>query len=129
MVRSIAQGDSVTRKQILALKAAMERELEDAIRATARRRDGIAVEQSVDTIENIGYAVERELALANLSRESILARQIQAALARIADGTFGFCQKCDKPIADKRLLAVPWTPLCVRCQESVDAEKLRRAAA
>ena len=119
----------MTRTQILGLKAVMESELDDAFRATARSRDCIAVEQSPDTLENIGYSVEREMALVNLGRKMILARQMQAALARIADGTFGFCQKCDKPIAEKRLLAVPWTPLCVRCQESADTETLRRTAA
>ena len=47
-------------------------------------------------------------------------RQIRAALGRIEAGTFGVCQRCRKPIRAKRLIAVPWTALCIRCQEKAD---------
>jgi DnaK suppressor protein len=39
--------------------------------------------------------------------------QIDAALARIEDGTFGTCTACGKPIPEERLRAVPWAPLCI----------------
>jgi hypothetical protein len=63
----------------VALKAVMENQLEDACRAITRRRDCIAVEQSLDTHGSLAYSVERELAFVNLSRESNLARQTHAA--------------------------------------------------
>lgn len=43
-------------------------------------------------------------------------RQIDAALARIADGTYGACMKCGGNIGAERLGAVPATPLCMACQ-------------
>ena len=42
-------------------------------------------------------------------------RQIDAALARINDGTYGECVKCGKKISAERLDAVPATPFCVAC--------------
>jgi RNA polymerase-binding protein DksA len=39
--------------------------------------------------------------------------QIDAALARIEDGTYGTCAVCGRPIAEDRLRAVPWTTLCI----------------
>ncbi|MCV6592249.1 MAG: TraR/DksA family transcriptional regulator [Silicimonas sp.] len=42
-------------------------------------------------------------------------RQIDAALARIEDGSYGDCVKCGEEIAPKRLAALPATPLCVKC--------------
>lgn len=42
-------------------------------------------------------------------------RQINAALERVEDGTYGDCVNCGKPISEKRLAAVPHTPLCIDC--------------
>ena len=55
-----------------------------------------------------------------LNRNSLdmsLLRQIQDALIRIADQSYGVCQDCDTPISTKRLEAVPWANYCVRCQD------------
>lgn len=42
-------------------------------------------------------------------------RQIDAALARIADGTYGDCMKCGEEIGAERLSALPATPFCMAC--------------
>ncbi len=42
-------------------------------------------------------------------------RMIQAALGRIADGTFGECVACGEPISKERLNAVPHAAHCKRC--------------
>ncbi len=42
-------------------------------------------------------------------------RQIDAALDRLAAGTYGECAKCGEDIAPERLKAVPATPLCAAC--------------
>jgi RNA polymerase-binding protein DksA len=39
--------------------------------------------------------------------------EIDAALARIADGTYGTCRVCGKEIAPERLEAHPWASLCI----------------
>ncbi len=45
---------------------------------------------------------------------------IRAALDRLADGSFGECLNCGNTIGIKRLEALPWTPLCINCQEKVE---------
>jgi len=40
---------------------------------------------------------------------------IDAALARVADGTYGICEVCQRPIAVERLEAIPWAATCVSC--------------
>ena len=42
---------------------------------------------------------------------------INAALARIEDGTFGECEECGEDISEKRLLAKPEATLCILCAE------------
>src|SRR5438045_8414611 len=85
-----------------------------------RNRDGIAIEQSPDALDEVQNAAERELAIRNLDRESNLLRNVRAALRRIEEGSFGVCVHCDEEISPKRVAAVPWTPYCIQCQEAAD---------
>ncbi|SHG90592.1 TraR/DksA family transcriptional regulator [Marivita hallyeonensis] len=52
-------------------------------------------------------------ALGNVELEEL--RKIDAALARIEEGTYGICPKCGETISDERLVAVPEAALCRRC--------------
>jgi RNA polymerase-binding protein DksA len=45
--------------------------------------------------------------------------EIDAALARIEDGTYGTCEVCGKPIGAERLAAIPWARLCIDDQRRV----------
>jgi RNA polymerase-binding protein DksA len=47
--------------------------------------------------------------------EHVLA-DIDAALKRIEEGTYGICTNCRKPIAVERLEALPWATLCIDCK-------------
>jgi RNA polymerase-binding protein DksA len=47
--------------------------------------------------------------------EHVLA-DIDAALTRIEDGTYGVCTSCGRPIPEERLEARPWAPLCIGCK-------------
>jgi YteA family regulatory protein len=47
--------------------------------------------------------------------EHVLA-EIDAALTRIEEGTYGICTNCGKPIPEERLEARPWATLCIDCQ-------------
>ncbi|HEY7017192.1 MAG TPA: TraR/DksA C4-type zinc finger protein [Gaiellaceae bacterium] len=42
--------------------------------------------------------------------------EIDAALKRIEDGTYGTCVNCGEPIAQERLEALPWATLCIDCK-------------
>jgi DnaK suppressor protein len=85
-----------------------------------RKRDGIAIEKSADQMDEIQYASERDLAIQNVDRESVLLRQVIAALRRIHEGSFGTCIECESAINPKRLAAVPWAARCIKCQEAAD---------
>ena len=85
-----------------------------------RKRDGIAIEKSADQMDEIQYASERDLAIRNADRDSAMLRHVKAALKRIHDGSFGTCTDCESPISPKRLMAVPWAPRCIQCQENDD---------
>jgi RNA polymerase-binding protein DksA len=46
--------------------------------------------------------------------------QIDRALARLDDGTYGICERCSKPIGEERLHARPWATLCIDDQRLAD---------
>lgn len=58
---------------------------------------------------------EQELTLNLLGNEQEVLEQIEAALGRIAAGSFGRCDECGRSIAKARLDAIPYTPFCVKC--------------
>jgi DnaK suppressor protein len=85
-----------------------------------RNREAVAIETNADELERIQLAQERDFAMDALDRESVRAREIRAALERIDNGTFGICLNCEEEIAAKRLAAVPWTAMCIVCQEVME---------
>ena len=88
-----------------------------------RNRDQIAIQKAADEFDQVQLTAEREMAITNLDRESNLLRDVTAALARIEDGSYGVCARCEEDIKLKRLDAVPWAAYCVTCQEEVDRER------
>ena len=85
-----------------------------------RGLESIAIERSADVLEEADYKTARELAISGLNRESTVRRSVAAALYRTQDGSFGTCAHCGSEISKRRLEAVPWTSLCIRCQEAAD---------
>jgi DnaK suppressor protein len=85
-----------------------------------RRREEIAIENCADTLDEVGKAADRELAVSQLELISNRHNELRGALRRIQDGTYGICLECESDISRKRLNAVPWAPYCIYCQELVD---------
>ena len=88
--------------------------------ATTGLRDSIRIQRAADPIDMTQQAAEREMAMQNLHRGAALVRQLQSAIERIDDGSYGFCLHCEEPISPKRLKAVPWAEFCISCQETAD---------
>jgi DnaK suppressor protein len=88
-----------------------------------RKRDGIAIEKTPDALDEVQLATQRELVTRNLERESKVLREVHAALNRIEHGNYGICLNCEEEIGPKRLKALPWTPLCIGCQEQEDRRR------
>jgi len=59
---------------------------------------------------------EHEMSLANNARDML--DQVDHALARIVDGSYGVCESCGKPIGKFRLQAFPRATLCRSCKEA-----------
>ncbi|MFH0731349.1 MAG: TraR/DksA family transcriptional regulator [Candidatus Omnitrophota bacterium] len=66
---------------------------------------------------------DREMQLGYATAEQKVLYQIDAAIARLKERSFGKCEVCQKEIKLNRLLAVPYAKLCIKCQEQEDKKK------
>ncbi len=83
---------------------------------SAGSRDAVELDQSrVGRLSRMDALQQQEMAKASESQRSQQVARIDAALARIASGDFGYCLDCGEEIAAKRLAVDPATPLCIDC--------------
>ncbi len=105
-----------------ALQAATLRQRAADLRALLQYHAGAAVGSTENPPEVLDFkdvaaedtrAIVDGVALANATAEL---RQIDAALRRVEDGSYGLCQDCGEPIDERRLQALPASPYCTACQ-------------
>jgi len=56
-----------------------------------------------------------------LENEEYLANEVQDALRRFDDGTYGRCESCGRAISEARLEAIPYTRYCIKCAGAANA--------
>jgi DnaK suppressor protein len=61
------------------------------------------------------YAVERMTGAYQARTLYETVKEIDQALGRLEEGSYGLCQSCGTPIPEGRLLALPWAALCIPC--------------
>lgn len=66
---------------------------------------------------------DREFSLGLASNDRELLFQVDDALKRISEGTYGACQQCTKPIVKTRLKALPFARLCLKCQQAQEKRR------
>lgn len=86
----------------------------------AHDRTELAIEPSADDLDRIRMATDRDLAVLRLNQTSQIINQARLALDALDHGEYGICEECDEAISARRLEAVPWTRVCIRCQEVRD---------
>ncbi len=101
---------SAARERLLAEKRDLWRQLQ-ASSGTLAEIDKVAEEDQARVLHDqfvslrVGHLAYRRL------------KQIDSALARLADGSYGVCADCGGPISPKRLAAIPSAERCIACQE------------
>lgn len=65
---------------------------------------------------------ERSKDIALRDNAHVILEDIEKALLKFKDGTYGLCEKCDRPIDQDRLHTIPWVSNCIDCQQQVETE-------
>lgn len=79
-------------------------------------RDRGAIGYSTHQADDATEAFEQAKGLAMRQNTERLLKQVESALARFEDGTYGLCADCGRPIDPARLEALPYAQLCLNCQ-------------
>jgi DnaK suppressor protein len=107
---------------LLNIKKQLLREIQDGVRGESEG----GKDEGRDTYDLASDERDREInmILSDRDREKLVA--IDDALQRIKDKTYGMCdcgcERCDGEIGLARLKVLPFTRLCVRCQEETEKE-------
>ena len=84
----------------------------DKAAGNAQPDDGIQ-----DLADKAASAYSKELNFSLSDGERNMLMQIDEALVRVREGSYGVCTNCGATIGEKRLDAIPWTAFCIDCQE------------
>jgi RNA polymerase-binding transcription factor DksA len=107
-------------RELLGAERAIYQEQATSLRAEA---DSLALEREPGDVqfdeesgEGGTVTVDRERNLALSGQATLAVEEIDDALRRIDDKTYGYCERCFQPIPKPRLRALPYARLCVACK-------------
>jgi len=100
------------RRKLLAWRAELLRESEETLQDL--QQGGM---QEADIADRASAETDRSLELRTRDRERKLISKIDAALGRIEDGSYGYCEETGEPIGVRRLEARPIATLSLEAQE------------
>ena len=105
------------KKQLLEERAQLEKQLNEIEEANFQATQSeISGEGGFDEefADAGSFTLERESALSIENNIRDLMQKIDHALERIAQGTFGICERCGKPVEKARIRALPYANLCIK---------------
>lgn len=97
-----------------------------ALRKTRSEANGDLSSMPIHMADIGSDAYEQEFTLSLMASEEGTLEQVEEALERIRSKTFGICEECEGTISKKRLEAIPFASMCIRCAEKLeDSPSLR----
>lgn len=90
------------------------------------KKNTIDVDMDGDEIDEIQGNLIASVASQLSTRDINKVNQINNALKKIADNTYGLCEDCGEDILDKRLEANPYFTICISCAEEKELENKKK---
>lgn len=107
-----------TKKMLLQMRKELLQEVTQTMRAES---DHLKFDIG-DFYDHASTDRDRELTLMLADREREKLTHVDDALKRIETGTYGICESCEEQIDKERLAAMPFTKLCLSCQEDLERQ-------
>jgi len=109
-------------EEIKAMLLVMRKELLQDVSESMKSESDNSKHEIGDFYDQASNDRDRELALMLADREREKLTYVDDALKRIELGTYGICESCEEIIDKERLIAMPFTKLCLSCQEDLERE-------
>lgn len=106
------------------LRSLLEAKRSEIIQEIRRaRQDSVKVDRAsyAEVGDLVSASVEKEKAFEYGEIGVQLLREIDSALEKLKEGTFGICEVCAKPIGVRRLKVMPSARLCIKCKSMEEA--------
>jgi RNA polymerase-binding transcription factor DksA len=103
----------------------IERHSEESLKRSAKDDAGDLSAYGQNMADGGINTFDRDFVLSLVSNEQEALSEIDAAIKRIHDGTYGVCEATGKPIAKERLLAVPFTRNSTEAQKAIERNRYR----
>jgi RNA polymerase-binding transcription factor DksA len=107
------------------LTEGIERHSEESLKRSAKDDSGDLSGYGQNMSDGGINTFDRDFVLSLVSSEQEALSEIEAAIKRIHDGTYGICESTGKPIAKERLLAVPFTRHSAEAQKQIERNRYR----
>lgn len=106
------------KNQLLMLQAKLQKSVSTVTKdvKTDESSKGYSQHQADEGTDDFGRTISLEVS----GKESDVLRQIERALEKIDEGTYGVCDVSEEPIPKKRLEAIPYASMTVAAQEQVE---------
>jgi len=102
----------------------LKRELMNKIRENANSEElKVSTDELIEDGDQAQTYLNQNLSFELRERDLRRLREIDAALAKIEDGTYGICEDTEEPIGKKRLEKMPWTRLSIQAAEQEERER------
>jgi DnaK suppressor protein len=116
-----AEMDKETLERFRETLLAMRRTAAGGVATLRQQGVTLGTDGTQDVADEAANTYARQMLLGMSERERRNLREIDAALDRIDDGTYGTCEECSEPISEARLKALPYATLCVDCKADREA--------
>lgn len=110
-------------KELIKMLEGKRQELSEKLK---NRRSSTSLEQTPgDELDLAADDAEISLETRLLDRDAKLLREVERALEKVKDNTYGYCEGTDEPIGYARLKLRPWTRYSVTYKEELEREEKR----
>jgi|DewCreStandDraft_3_1066083.scaffolds.fasta_scaffold00992_5 DnaK suppressor protein len=124
---ALGKGKGLSKRDLARFKRRLEEEqrrlllelegVEEVVEGAREEMSGMNFEGYDEDLADFAVdTFEREKGLVLESSIQDLLAQVEAALKKIEEGTYGICERCGQPIHIERLEALPWAKLCISCK-------------
>ena len=93
----------------------------DKVSAEEATLSASSQDDSKDQLDLSRNDLNKQIAFHLSERERQMIEAINMALERIKDGDYGLCARCEEPIAERRLEAMPTALHCAPCQSAIES--------
>jgi DnaK suppressor protein len=108
------------RQMLLSLREEVLKRIEEEVGTKLKEDPRFTTLSTMDVGDLSQFDLDSDINYSLLQGQLERLKNIEEALRKLEEGTYGYCEECGEPIPIKRLKVLPFARYCVRCQEKIE---------